>query len=96
MLGIVGRAWAKRQTQQRPANRTALGTAAKSHSAFFPTEQSNADKRRLDRERCLNHPVASLGESWNRDPEALSWRLHSLPLGISVRDSALMKDDVNI
>ena len=39
---------------------------------FFSTEQSNPDKRRLDRERCLSHPVASLGESWNRDPEALS------------------------
>ena len=73
------------------ADTTALGTAAKSHSACFPTQQSNANKRRLDRERCLSHPVASLGESWNRDPVALSWRLRSLSLGVSVRDPALMK-----
>ena len=66
---------------------------------FFSTEQSNA--HRLDRERYLSHPVASLGESWNRDPEAMSWRLRSLSLGASVRDPAPMKykddvDDVNI
>ena len=58
---------------------------------FFSTEQSNADKRRLDRERCLSHPVASLGESWTRDPVALSWRVRSLSVGVSVRDPALMK-----
>ena len=58
---------------------------------FFPTEHSNADKRRLNRERCLSHPIATLGESWNRDPVALSWRLRSLSAGFSVRDPALMK-----
>ena len=58
---------------------------------FFSTEQSNADKKRLDRERCHSHTVASLDESWSRDPEALSWRLRSLSLGVSVRDPALMK-----
>ena len=58
---------------------------------LFSTEQSNADKRRLNRECCLSHPVASLGESWNVDPEALSWCLRSPSLGVSVRDPALMK-----
>ena len=49
----------------RQADCAALGTAARSQSAFFSTEQSNADKRRLDRERCHSHPIASLGESWD-------------------------------
>ena len=62
-----------------------------SRTLLFSTKQSNANKRRLDRERCLSYPVASLGESWNRDPVALSWRLRSLSLGVSVCDPALMK-----
>ena len=55
-------------------------------SLLFSTEQNNADKRRLDRERCLSHPgpVASLGESWDRDPGALSGCLRSLSLGVSI------------
>ena len=55
----------------RPADCTALGTAAMSPSAF---EQSNADRNRLDRECCQSHLVASLGESWDRDSGALCWR----------------------
>ena len=39
---------------------------------LFSTEQSNADKRRLDWERFLCHSVASFGESWDRDPGVLS------------------------
>ena len=66
-------------TNSRPADCTALGTAAMSQSAF---EQSNADRNRLDRECCHSHLVASLGESWDRDPGALCWRLRSL--GISI------------
>ena len=58
------------------ADCTALGTAARSHSCFY-TEQSNADKRTLDRERCFRHPIASHSGSWDRDPRALSWRLRS-------------------
>ena len=73
-----GRHNSDKQTVQQPSP----------HSAFFSTEQSNANKRRLDRECCLSHPVASLGE---RVPVALSWRLRSLSLGVSVRDPALMK-----
>ena len=45
-----------------------------SQSAF---EQSNADRNRLDRE-CYHNLSASLGESWDRDPGALCWRLRSL------------------
>ena len=37
---------------------------------------------RLGRECCHSHLVASLGESWDRDPGALWWRLRSL--GISI------------
>ena len=64
-------------------------------SLLFSTVQSNADKRKLDRERCLSHPVASLGESWDRYPRAQSWRLCSrslMSLGVSIlclRDPAL-------
>ena len=54
------------------------------HTLLFSTEQSDADKTRLDRERCLSHPVASLGKSWDRDAGALSWRLRSLSLGVSI------------
>ena len=77
-------------TLQRIADCTALGTAARLHSALkqlFSTEQSNIDKRRLDRERCLSHSVASLGESWDREPGALSWRFN--PLYIAVRTHSL-------
>ena len=66
--------WGERERNgrhySRPADCTALGTAAMSQSAF---EQSNADRNRLDQE-CS----ASLGESWDRDPGALCWRLRSL------------------
>ena len=34
---------------------------------IFFTEQSNAEKKRLDRERSLSDPIASVGESWDRD-----------------------------
>ena len=37
-------------------------------------EQSNADRKRLDRECCHSHLVSSLGESWVRDPGAPCWR----------------------
>ena len=50
-----------------------------SQSAF---EQSNADRKRLDQECCHSHLVASLGESWDRDPGALCWRLRSLVISI--------------
>ena len=70
--------WGEREQNgrhySRPADCTALGTAVMSQSAF---EQSNADRNRLDRECCHNHLVASLGESWDRDPGALCWRLRS-------------------
>ena len=55
MLGIVGRARAKWQTLQRPAD----CTAAMSQSAF---DQSEADRKILDRECCHSHLVAFLGE----------------------------------
>ena len=75
--------WGERERNgrhySRPADCTALGTAAMSQSAF---EQSNADRNRLDRECCHSHLVASLGDSWDRDPGALCWRLRSL--GISI------------
>ena len=51
-------------------------TRYSSHVAAF--EPSNADRRRLDRECCHSHLVASLGESWDREPGALCWRLRSL------------------
>ena len=43
-------------------------TAARSHSVTmlkkkFYAEQSNTDKRRLDRESCVSDYVASVGES---------------------------------
>ena len=41
-------------------------------SLLFSTEQSTANKRRLDRECCLSHLAASFDESWDRDPGALS------------------------
>ena len=56
-----------------------------SHSVF---EQSNVDRKRLDQECCHSHLVASLGESWDRDPGALCWRLRSL--GISIFGLLLM------
>ena len=43
--------------------------------SIFCTEHKNADKIWLDREYCLGHLVASVGESWY--PGALSWRLRS-------------------
>ena len=53
--------WGERERNgrhySRPADCTALGTAATSQSAF---EQSNADRNRLDRECCQSHLVASL------------------------------------
>ena len=53
--------WGERERNgrhySRPADCTALGTAAMSQSSF---EQSNADKNRLDRECCHSHLVASL------------------------------------
>ena len=40
--------------------------------ALFATELSNADKRKLDRERCLSVSAASVGGSGGSG--ALSWR----------------------
>ena len=42
-----------------------------------------ADRNRLDRECCHSHLVASLGDSWDRDPRALCWRLRSLGFLVS-------------
>ena len=71
----------KWETVQQPADYT----TAKSHS--LTTEQSNADKRRLDRERCLCDPI-SLGVSMSdlRDPAFVKYseRLH------------IKKDHINI
>ena len=45
------------------------------------------DKRRLDRERCLSNPVASVGESWDRDPDhRLGACVVPPPLGVSMSD----------
>ena len=61
-------------------------TRYSSHVTAF--EQSNVDRRRLDRECCHSHLVASLGESLDRDPGALFWCLRSL--GTSVFGFLLM------
>ena len=78
-LALWGESERNGRHYSRPADCTALGTAAMSQSAF---EQSNADRNRLDRECCHSHLVASLGESWDRDLGALCWRLRNL--GISI------------
>ena len=54
-----------------PASMSKVYTGAM-QVALFATELSNADKRKLDRERCLSDSVASVGGSGGSG--ALSWR----------------------
>ena len=62
-----------------------LERSGRHYSDQQTVQQSNVDRRRLDRERCHSQLVASLGESWDRDPGALSWRLRSLGASILAR-----------